>query len=188
MRDTTWRTHPKYISYELSDDGRIRSKGRWSKTWPGRWLPGTQLQLFERRGGYLGGNISINNHRINFDLHVLICEAFHGMRPTDDLEVRHLNGNNQDNRPSNLKWGTRVENAQDILRHGRNHERNKTHCRNGHEYSPANTYQAPNSPNKRHCRECGRINDINRKHRRRAAGGGGRWVQTHRQALEPAVS
>ncbi len=43
-----------------------------------------------------------------FGVAVLVCLAFHG-----PPEVRHLNGNRQDNRPGNLAWGSRRENERD---------------------------------------------------------------------------
>jgi hypothetical protein len=171
MHKVTWRTHPTYTTYELSSDGRIRSTDRLVAN---RWgtynhRHGRELKIFVRKGGYLGGNISVDGDRINFDLHVLVCEAFHGLRPEADMEVRHLNGDKNDNHPANLTWGTRSQNAQDVIRHGNNHELNKTQCRNGHEYTDANVYRAPSAPNKRRCRECDRIHDRNRQPRRRLA-------------------
>lgn len=171
MQETIWRTHPVHTDYQLSADGRIRSVDRLVAN---RWgsydrRSGRELKTFVRQRGYLGGNISVDGIRINFDLHVLICESFHGLRPSDDLEVRHLNGNKLDNSPSNLRWGTKAENAQDILRHGHHHEANKTHCARGHEFTPDNIRRVPSNPNKRRCRQCDRINDANRRPRRRAA-------------------
>jgi hypothetical protein len=144
-----WQRHPVYVTYEASSDGQVRG-------------PRKTLRLFPRKGGYLGSNISFNGVRINFEAHVLVCEAFHGLRPLPHLEVRHLNGMRLDNRPENLCWGTKAENARDILRHGRNHEANKTHCPSGHEYTPENTYRAPGSPNKRNCRRCMVIREAQR--------------------------
>jgi hypothetical protein len=49
--------------------------------------------------------------------HVLVCETFHGQRPSQDHEVAHSNGNRRDNRPNNLRWATRKENKADAIRH-----------------------------------------------------------------------
>jgi HNH endonuclease len=51
-------------------------------------------------------------------VHLVVCEAFYGPRP-DGMVVRHLDGNSFNNIPSNLCWGTREENVQDDLRHGK---------------------------------------------------------------------
>lgn len=51
-------------------------------------------------------------------VHVLICEMFHGSRPSQDHQVRHLDGDRLNNAASNLCWGTAKENAADAMRHG----------------------------------------------------------------------
>ena len=46
----------------------------------------------------------------NYKIHILVCEAFHGPKPTDTSVVLHLNEDGTDNRPENLRWGTQKEN------------------------------------------------------------------------------
>src|SRR5438105_702836 len=53
-----------------------------------------------------------------FAVHVLVCEEFHGPKPTPLHEVRHLDGNPGNNSAANLCWGTKAENEADKLRHG----------------------------------------------------------------------
>jgi DNA-directed RNA polymerase specialized sigma24 family protein len=55
--------------------------------------------------------------RVTGRVHSMMCEAFHGPRPPK-MQARHLNGNNQDNRPANLCWGTPRENYDDRDAHG----------------------------------------------------------------------
>lgn len=167
MPDATWRSHPLYEGYEVSDDGRVRSVDRWvPNRWGGStWRSGHTLLTFPRRSGYLGGNISIDGVRLNFEVHRVVCEAFHGPCPQPDLEVRHLNGNKLDNRPLNLAWGTKSENGLDRVRHGTHNEANQTHCIAGHEFTDANTYRAPSAPRKRKCRACMVMHEANRKPR-----------------------
>lgn len=45
-----------------------------------------------------------------FKIARLVCEAFHGRQPSDLHIVMHLDENPSNNRPENLKWGTRKEN------------------------------------------------------------------------------
>lgn len=40
----------------------------------------------------------------------LVCEAFHGESPQGKNICMHLDENSENNRPSNLKWGTQKEN------------------------------------------------------------------------------
>lgn len=47
----------------------------------------------------------------------LVLEAFYGPRP-DGMECRHLNNRRDDDRASNLAWGTHKENIADKKRHG----------------------------------------------------------------------
>lgn len=61
-------------------------------------------------------------------VHRLVCEAFHGPPPSPDHECRHLDGNPDNGRPSNLWWGTREENWQDRKAHGNGVEGEKHHA------------------------------------------------------------
>jgi len=45
----------------------------------------------------------------------------------------------------------------------------KTHCPQGHEYTPENTYRIPSDPTRRYCRACSRDKQIARRAARRAA-------------------
>lgn len=50
-------------------------------------------------------------------IHRLLLETFVGPCP-EGMECRHLNGDRQDNRLENLKWGTHAENVRDTVRQG----------------------------------------------------------------------
>lgn len=51
-------------------------------------------------------------------LHQLVLLAFKGPRPGKHHEGRHLDGNVENNLPSNLDWGTRAQNMRDAMLHG----------------------------------------------------------------------
>lgn len=82
---------------------------------------GQKLKLHPTHGGYLVFGVHVPNtkNRVKlFKVHTYVCEAFHGPRPSPDHVVRHLNGNNTDNRAENLAWGTKTENQADRVLHG----------------------------------------------------------------------
>jgi len=95
--------------YEVSDLGRIKSL-KYEK----------QKILKQRRCdamGHIGVALCKNNEIKTFYIHRLVLIAFVGPCPPG-MECRHLDGNPQNNRLENLKWGTKSENAQDSIKHG----------------------------------------------------------------------
>lgn len=108
MSEITWRPHPVHTSYEASSDGRIRSLksgGRILK--PSRRRPNDRYQHVVVDG-------------VTIRVHTFVCEAFHGLKPSPEMWVRHLNDIGDDNRPENLVWGTPSQN-QDDMRDNRYH-------------------------------------------------------------------
>lgn len=68
--------------------------------------------------GYPNVSTVAGGKKTSRSVHVLVCSAFHGPRPSSVHEVRHLDGNKENSLPSNLCWGTPGENAADKKRHG----------------------------------------------------------------------
>ena len=52
------------------------------------------------------------------NVHILVLECFRGPRPSGHFGL-HNNGVPEDNFLENLRWGTPLENAQDMVAHGR---------------------------------------------------------------------
>ena len=46
-------------------------------------------------------------------VHIIVATAFHGPKPTKEHVVDHIDTNRRNNRPDNLQWVTRLENALD---------------------------------------------------------------------------
>ena len=148
-----WRSVPGYFDYEVSDQGRVRSRGRYVDTrWDKqRWQPGRVLQQCNQ-GRYLVVTLYRDKKPKLFLVQWLVLLAFVGPRP-EDQEALHFDDDPHNNRLENLRWGTPSENARDCIRNGNHPKVNITHCRRGHEYTDENTYIAPGGGH-RICRAC----------------------------------
>jgi hypothetical protein len=90
--DEIWKPIPDYEGlYEVSDQGRVRSRTRTLR--PGRV------------GGYAHLVLSKRGKRRGFLVHRLVLLAHVGRCP-DGHESSHLNGDRCDNRLANLAWET----------------------------------------------------------------------------------
>jgi hypothetical protein len=103
-------------SYEVSDAGRVRSIARLRAGY--QMISGRMLKLQEMRTGYLYVGLSRAPRYKHGYVHIMVLEAFVGKRPAPGYDARHLDGNCQNNRLPNLAWGTKLDNAADMQRHG----------------------------------------------------------------------
>lgn len=155
----TWLPIPGYEGlYEASNEGRIRSLPRVVRRADGALVPVAGGILSQKTGRhYLAVSLCRGGITRTSNVHRLVCAAFYGAAQPDLPVVRHLNGDYLDNRAVNLCWGTYAENTADMMAHGRHFWANKTHCPQGHEYTPENTQRYKN---RRNCRECWRLRSI----------------------------
>lgn len=88
--------------YQVRDNGAIlrlpKERGRASK-WDNVWTFGTKD---EKTGYMIFAGIRV---------HQVVCTAFHGPEPEPHMVVDHIDINRCNNRPENLRWLTRIENA-----------------------------------------------------------------------------
>jgi hypothetical protein len=84
-----------------------RAKGEWKRLSPGVTSNGYRSITPAHDGKYT-----------TRALHQLVCEAFYGPAPDGLDQVRHLNGDQSDNSPENLDYGTQEQNWQDRAAHG----------------------------------------------------------------------
>lgn len=165
-------------SYEVSDTGKVRSKARLDSR--GRRRREKLLSPRPQPFGHQTVALFTNGARRSFLIHRLVLEAFVGPCP-EGMEACHWNGVPSDNRVKNLRWDTRAANVADSVRVGTHHMANKTHCPQGHEYTPENTYLYPQG--RRACNECRRAyREANQEKRRRK----GREYMRLRRAREKA--
>jgi|ERR1041385_963583 hypothetical protein len=104
---------PQITGYMASRDGRIFSFSNW------RGYGVREITQIPNGKGYLKVRISMGGRRRNLPVHRLIAATFLPINPGSDFEVCHNNGDRWDNRATNLRWGTRKDNADDRERHGR---------------------------------------------------------------------
>lgn len=99
----------KYEGYCVTKNGTVLSfRKPAAKSAPEKRVDYTRapkvLSAKIDKDGYLEICLSVNCTRIYKKVHQLICEVFHGARPSDGFVVDHINRNRQDNRPENLRW------------------------------------------------------------------------------------
>jgi hypothetical protein len=107
-----WRAVPGYEGlYEVSSFGRVRSLPRATTS-------GKILRL-DLNGLALKARLSKNNIRKSFTAHKLVMWAFVGPMPPDKQLIAHWDGDFRNNRISNLRYATHLENEADKRRHDR---------------------------------------------------------------------
>ena len=104
-----------FTGYEVSGDGRVRSVG---SNWRG--YGARELTVEPNADGYPSVRLTIGKgKRKRIAVHRLVARAFLGPCPDSCDQVRHLDGDQTNNRWDNLAWGTAAENAADRTTHGR---------------------------------------------------------------------
>lgn len=105
-----WKPVPDFPGYMVSKDGQVLSVQRGYG-----WI----MSLIRyKRTGHLYVFLYRDRHMCKRYIHDLVLIAWH-RKPVSGEECRHFNGNPEDNRLENLAWGTRQDNADDRVKHGR---------------------------------------------------------------------
>lgn len=118
---TVWRAIPGFEGlYEASEDGRVRSLGRWCDTAHGglAFRKGRQLVPVRKTNGYLAVSLTKGLRKYQVGVHRLVASAFLGAIPKGRC-VCHWDGDRENNRVSNLRIATARQNMVDRERHGR---------------------------------------------------------------------
>lgn len=104
-----WRWVPGYEGlYQVSSHGVVRRVP--GRTAIGRKHPGKVLRNLTDSVGYHTLSLSKDKRYRSFRVHTLVAAAFIGPR-APGMEVNHIDGNKQNNRPANLEYCTRLENG-----------------------------------------------------------------------------
>lgn len=120
-----WKTIPGWKGkYEVSDTGLVRSLDTVvpDKRTGTRKLKGRLLKQIKMDKGYLYVGMCAKNKVKLVAVHVLVLRAFVGPAPPG-MVCRHFPDRNpQNNKLTNLQWGTLFENANDRKVHGTQHQ------------------------------------------------------------------
>lgn len=96
-----WKNIPGYEGiYWVSSHGRVKNKNGFMRL--------TKVK------GYYSVKLSNDGYRHLFKIHRLVMQAFVGY---SEMMVLHNNGNSEDNRLENLRYGTAKENMEDMSKH-----------------------------------------------------------------------
>lgn len=140
-----------HVQERFSSKYRIDSTGCW--IWTAARITASPTSKKERGTFNLNGHGPVLAHRASYSI-------FKGEIPLGKL-VLHRCDQPLCVNPDHLFIGTQKENMQDMAIKGRRVlsgitklNKEKTHCKNGHEFSNENTNHAPG--NRRECRTCGR--------------------------------
>lgn len=111
--------------YMAGSDGQIYSRTRYKGFGRKEYADWYPLQGHSNGKGYQTISMCHLNRKISKNVHRLICMAFHGMPPSPSSQTRHLDGDQGNNLPDNLCWGTQEENWMDRKIHGHGNEGQK---------------------------------------------------------------
>jgi len=98
--------------YSIDENGNVYSKRIW------RGIKNRKLTASKNEYGYLRVFLTKNKETKGITLHKLMATTFLGKRKIN-MQVRHLDGNKENNKLSNLCYGTALENAKDRKNHSK---------------------------------------------------------------------
>ena len=106
-----WKNIEVAPGYQVSNRGRIRS--RWRTIFNGGRRQTRKPQFLKpaNEDGYDYVNLSLKGKSKKFYVHQLVAIAFLGPMPPDKEEIDHINRVRDDNRPENLRYVTKKEQA-----------------------------------------------------------------------------
>lgn len=98
--------------YQVSSLGNVKSLKR-------HYVPEDRLLTLtiNPQSGYVMVTLVKDGSQKTKRVHVLVCEAFHGVRPDGKMAL-HGDGDKLNNAKTNLRWGTHQENMDDRTTHG----------------------------------------------------------------------
>jgi hypothetical protein len=101
---------PVYDDYEIKENGDVYSL---------KFNRRKKLTPVTSGNGYKYVNICHLGKPKPMHIHRLVAMQYLPSQPSPKHEIRHLDGNPLNNNVDNLMWGTKAENVNDKIRHGR---------------------------------------------------------------------
>lgn len=151
-----WSGIPGFSFYEASSEGRIRSLDRTLQN--GKKRQGVVLKTPTSGAGYPHATLRGDDGRqVKLPIHRFIAWAFLG--PQEGQEVRHWDDDPNNNRISNLLYGSGSDNQRDRVRNGHHWQSGKVSCPNGHSLNNDNLVPSQLKLGYRSCLSCSRGRD-----------------------------
>lgn len=120
-----WRVIERFPDYEVREDGVVRraTNSYWGHPSSDRRYirspAGMLVQIRTSDRGYLYVRLPFKRGAYkDLLLSRLVCEAWHGLPPSNKHQAAHWDGNVLNCRHGNLRWATPLENSMDQIRHG----------------------------------------------------------------------
>lgn len=122
-----WVSIDGFSKYEVSEDGQIRSVDRvipayvdsLGRNMPERKLSGVLRKPRRHEFGYLMVDLMSDEGKIcGMTVHRALAIGFKGPAPFEGAVARHMDGNCENNVPSNIEWGSQKDNIHDAMKHG----------------------------------------------------------------------
>lgn len=105
----TWKPFPGFESdYEVSNLGRVRHARSLEVRSNAKNDSGMHILNLYSNG---------RNHMVY--VHIAVCTAFNGPPPFDGAKCLHWDDDHDNNKATNLRWGTLKENQADLKRNGK---------------------------------------------------------------------
>lgn len=146
-----WRKVEEFPNYSVSDLGRIRCDGFVDAVGK-RHSPRVKV-LVPGRDGRIRATLTKGGKSYTRLVHPLVLIAFVGPRPKGKVAC-HWDDVPSNNVLTNLRWGTRRENAHDYIRNGRHKGLAKTCCPRQHSLEEPNLVAASLRRGERTCKAC----------------------------------
>jgi hypothetical protein len=120
-----WRTIAAYPAYAVSSLGRVK---RIAPTARYR-VTGKVLNSKPGPSGYIMVSLYRDGQHHSQSVHSLVCEAFHGFKPSSAHQAAHGDGYSTNNRADNLSWKLPSANINDKNAHGTMPRGDRHHAR-----------------------------------------------------------